>query len=156
MIENVSRARFFQFRDVLVRNHAADHHGDVVRSLSFQELEQPRHQRHVRARQKAHADDVDVLLHGRRDYLLGSAVQPGVDDLHSAVAQRAELAKANQEYFDKFGFVFLISASGRSGAEILAELQRRLGASRAQEIRTAAEEQAKILRLRIGKYLEGA
>jgi len=39
---------------------------------------------------------------------------------------------------------------------MLAELQRRLGASRAQEIRTAGEEQAKILRLRIGKYLEGA
>ena len=77
--------------------------------------------------------------------------QSGVQD-----AQRAELAKANQEYFDKFGFVFLISASGRSGAEMLAELQRRLGASRAQEIRTAGEEQAKILRLRIGKYLEGA
>jgi allantoicase len=76
--------------------------------------------------------------------------QGGVQD-----AQRAQLAGLNQHYFDKFGFVFLICASGRSGAEMLGELQRRLGASRAEEIRTAAEEQAKILALRIGKWLEG-
>ena len=75
--------------------------------------------------------------------------QSGVQD-----AQRAELAKANQEYFDKFGFVFLICASGRSGAEMLGELERRLESSRPQEIRTAAEEQAKILQLRIGRWLE--
>jgi 2-oxo-4-hydroxy-4-carboxy--5-ureidoimidazoline (OHCU) decarboxylase len=38
---------------------------------------------------------------------------------------------------------------------MLAELRRRLASTRAEEIRTAAEEQAKILRLRIGKWLEG-
>ena len=77
--------------------------------------------------------------------------QGGVRD-----ADREKLAALNQQYFEKFGFVFLVCATGRGGAEMLAELQRRLGASRAQEIRTAAEEQAKILRLRIGKWLEEA
>jgi allantoicase len=77
--------------------------------------------------------------------------QSGVQD-----AQRAELAKSNQEYFDKFGFVFLVCASGRGGEEMLTELRRRLASTREQEIRTAAEEQSKILRLRIGKWLEGS
>jgi allantoicase len=69
--------------------------------------------------------------------------------------ERAELADLNRQYFEQHGFVFLIRASGRSGSEMLAELRRRLGGSREREIRTAAEEQAKILRLRIGKWLEG-
>jgi allantoicase len=76
--------------------------------------------------------------------------QGGVQD-----EQREELAKLNKEYFDKHGFVFLVCATGRGGGEMLEELKRRLGASREQEIRTAAEEQSKILRLRIAKWLEG-
>ena len=76
--------------------------------------------------------------------------QGGVGD-----EDREKLAALNQQYAGKFGFVFLLCATGRGGAEMLAELTRRLGASRAEEIRTAAEEQAKILGLRIGKYLEG-
>jgi len=81
---------------------------------------------------------------------VSQAEQSGVQE-----AERVELLELNESYYAKHGFVFLISASGRSGAEMLAELKRRLASSRAQEIRTAAEEQAKILRLRIGKYLEG-
>jgi allantoicase len=76
--------------------------------------------------------------------------QSGVDD-----AQRVELGELNREYFEKFGFVFLTCAAGRAGDELLSELKRRLGAARAQEIRTAAEEQAKIIRLRIARWLEG-
>ena len=64
------------------------------------------------------------------------------------------LADANRDYFERNGFVFLICAAGRPVAEMLAALRERLGRSRAQEIRTAAEEQAKILRLRIGKWLD--
>jgi allantoicase len=78
------------------------------------------------------------------------AEQSGVQD-----EQRAAFVELNQKYLDRNGFVFLICATGRSGAEMLGELQRRLGEPRAREIRTATEEQAKILRLRIGKWLEG-
>lgn len=74
--------------------------------------------------------------------------QSGVQD-----EERAALQSLNEEYFQKFGFVFLICATGRSGGEMLEALRSRLSASRAQEIRTAAEEQAKILRLRIGKWM---
>jgi len=66
-----------------------------------------------------------------------------------------ELARLNGEYFDKHGFVFLISAAGRGAEEMLASLKERLAVPRAREIRTAAEEQAKILRLRIDKWLGG-
>ena len=74
--------------------------------------------------------------------------QVGVQD-----AQRAELASLNDQYFQKFGFIFLVCASGRGGEELLAELKRRLASSREEEIRTAAEEQSKILRLRIERWL---
>ena len=78
------------------------------------------------------------------------AEQGGVGD-----AERDELAALNAQYLEKFGFVFLICATGRGGAELLGELKRRLASTRPEEIRTAAEEQAQILRLRIGKWLEG-
>jgi 2-oxo-4-hydroxy-4-carboxy-5-ureidoimidazoline decarboxylase len=68
----------------------------------------------------------------------------------------AQLARLNDEYFGKHGFVFLVCATGRGAGEMLHALQQRMGASREQEIRTAAEEQAKILRLRIAKWLGGA
>jgi OHCU decarboxylase len=41
-------------------------------------------------------------------------------------AAREELVAANREYEARFGRVFLIRAAGRSAAEILAELRRRL------------------------------
>jgi allantoicase len=66
-----------------------------------------------------------------------------------------QLARLNGEYFDEHGFVFLICAAGRSVEEMLASLKERLAEPRAREIRTAAEEQAKILRLRIDKWLRG-
>jgi len=78
------------------------------------------------------------------------AEQAGVQE-----ADRADLQRLNGEYFGRHGFVFLVSASGRSGTEMLEELKRRLSAPRQQEVRSAAEEQAKILRLRIEKFLEG-
>ena len=43
----------------------------------------------MRAGQDRDADDVDVLLHGSVDDLLGRAMQAGVDDVHAGVAQRA-------------------------------------------------------------------
>jgi len=63
----------------------------------------------------------------------------------------AALTDANQAYFDKHGFVFIVCATGRSAAAMLADLEARLGHSRAVELSVAAEEQAKITRLRLGK-----
>jgi 2-oxo-4-hydroxy-4-carboxy-5-ureidoimidazoline decarboxylase len=62
----------------------------------------------------------------------------------------AALAQANQDYFDRFGFIFIVCASGKSADEMLALLLSRLPNDRATELRTAAEEQAKITALRLG------
>lgn len=66
---------------------------------------------------------------------------------------KQELAAANQEYDDKFGFVFLICATGKSSEEILGSLRRRLSNDRSTEIKSAAAEQAKITELRLEKLL---
>jgi allantoicase len=75
--------------------------------------------------------------------------QSGVQD-----AQRQELAALNEQYLARHGFIFIICASGREGVEMLQSLRERLPNPTAVEQRTAAEEQAKILRLRIERYLE--
>ena len=64
-----------------------------------------------------------------------------------------QLARGNHEYERKFGHVFLICATGRSAAEILANLEERLDNEPARELRVAADEQAKIIRLRLDRLL---
>lgn len=63
------------------------------------------------------------------------------------------LAKGNQEYEQKFGRVFIVCATGKSAAEILEILHRRLRKDDATELREAAEEQRKITNLRLKKWL---
>ena len=77
-----------------------------------------------------------------------SAEQHGDDP-----AVLAELAELNRAYEEKFGFVFLICASGKTTDEILASLRRRLEARPEEELAAAAEEQRKITRLRLEKML---
>lgn len=61
-----------------------------------------------------------------------------------------QLAEANQAYLDRFGFIFIVCATGKSAAAILALLGERLQHDRAAELRIAAEEQAMITALRLG------
>jgi OHCU decarboxylase len=63
------------------------------------------------------------------------------------------LAAENRRYEEKFGHVFLIAASGRSGEEILAELKRRLGNDPRAELQEAKRELRKIARLRLQKLV---
>lgn len=72
----------------------------------------------------------------------------------ASAATLAELEKLNKEYLDKFGFVFLIFASGKSADEMLAQLKKRIGNEQADEMRTAAEEQTKITQHRLEKWLK--
>jgi OHCU decarboxylase len=65
-----------------------------------------------------------------------------------------ELAAQNRVYAEKFGYVFLICAAGKSSEEILRALRQRLPNEPAAELRVAAEEQRKITRLRLEKLLE--
>jgi 2-oxo-4-hydroxy-4-carboxy-5-ureidoimidazoline decarboxylase len=73
----------------------------------------------------------------------------------SAADERVQsaLAEGNREYERRFGPVFLVCATGKSAAEILAILRRRLQNDEATELREAAEEQRKITNLRLKKWL---
>jgi len=66
----------------------------------------------------------------------------------------AELAEANRLYEAQLGFIFIVCASGRSADAMLADLRARLANSREVELHTAAEEQAKITRLRLRTLLQ--
>jgi len=72
----------------------------------------------------------------------------------AAAETLAELAALNRQYDDKFGFLFIVCASGRTADAMLADLRARLGHTLAEELRTAAEEQLKITRLRLGKLVK--
>jgi OHCU decarboxylase len=66
----------------------------------------------------------------------------------------AKLAEANRDYEKRFGHVFLVCATGKSAAEMLALAQARLHNDAQTELAIAAEEQRKITRLRLARLLE--
>lgn len=78
--------------------------------------------------------------------------QSGVADADARL--RAELAEANAEYERRFGHVYLVCASGRSAAELLAVCRARLGNDPDTERGVVLDELAKINRLRLAKLLE--
>ena len=65
----------------------------------------------------------------------------------------AELAQLNRAYEEKFGFIFIVCATGKSAAEMLAILRERLRNEREVELGIAAAEQAKITELRLKKLV---
>jgi allantoicase len=68
-------------------------------------------------------------------------------------ATMSALARANDEYRKKFGYIFLVCAMGKSSKEILKSLQERISNDPETELRIAAEEHRKITRLRLEKLL---
>ncbi|MDE0280795.1 MAG: 2-oxo-4-hydroxy-4-carboxy-5-ureidoimidazoline decarboxylase [Gammaproteobacteria bacterium] len=82
------------------------------------------------------------------------ATQATASGEQSSVRQADEetltaLAEGNQAYVERFGFIFIIFASGKSAPEMLAHLRSRLGNNRRTELATAAGEQWKITRRRL-------
>ncbi len=63
------------------------------------------------------------------------------------------LTAGNAEYERKFGYIFLVCATGKSADEMLALLRKRMNNDAEVEIRVAAAEQGKITRLRLEKLL---
>ena len=66
----------------------------------------------------------------------------------------AELAEGNALYEQRFGFTYIVCATGKSAEEMLAILKRRLASDRAGELREAAEQQRQITQIRLGKWLD--
>lgn len=65
------------------------------------------------------------------------------------------LAKANASYLEKYGYIFIVSASGKSAEEMLAILESRMRHDPADEIIIARNEQHKISCIRLAKLIEG-
>lgn len=63
------------------------------------------------------------------------------------------LANLNHAYEQKFGFIFIICATGKTSDEMLAALRDRLEHDAAEELPIAAAEQSKITELRLKKLL---
>jgi 2-oxo-4-hydroxy-4-carboxy-5-ureidoimidazoline decarboxylase len=68
-------------------------------------------------------------------------------------AVKLALAAANRQYEERFGRIFIVCASGKSSAEILAILTRRMSNTPADEMLEAAEQQRQITQLRLRRWL---
>jgi OHCU decarboxylase len=64
-----------------------------------------------------------------------------------------ELAEGNARYEERFGFTYIVCATGKTADEMLTILKRRLSNDRAVELREAAEQQRQITQIRLGKWL---
>ena len=92
-------------------------------------------------------DSLRMRLAGNKQWSAGE--QAGVEMADEETLQR--LADGNQEYEQRFGYVFIVCATGKTAAEMLALLELRLRNDDARELSAASEEQRKITHLRLGK-----
>jgi len=104
----------------------------------------------------------------RADWLEAFAAHPRIGDARArgeAAREQAgaagadddvkrRLAERNRDYEDRFGYIFIVCASGKSASEIVTILERRLSNDPARELPIAAEEQRQITRLRLARLLD--
>lgn len=122
------------------------------------------------------AEDIWNVAVNREDWLDAFSAHPKIGDLdslrkkyastkkwaegeQSGTAQASEevlkgLAEGNQKYEDKFGYIFIVCATGKSAKEMLDLLENRLDNDPENEIRIAADEQRKITEIRLNKLLD--
>ena len=119
--------------------------GDAAaRSLSWPEVLQGL-SAHPRIGERAQGDSPEAAWSRREQSTAASSADE---------ATRAELAAANHAYEDRFGHVFLIFASGRTQAEILAAARERIGNDERTERAIVTGELGKIARLRLERLLD--
>ena len=80
-------------------------------------------------------------------HTLSSREQAGVQGADESVL--LSLREGNRAYRERFGHIFIVCATGKSAAEMLALLRQRIDNEPAAELAIAAAEQAKITRLRL-------
>ena len=88
---------------------------------------------------------------GERVTGVTAAEQAGTSGADSKVLE--ELAEGNKKYFEKFGYIFIVCATGKSAVEMLGLLRERLGNEPEEEILIAMGEQEKITKIRLEKLL---
>ncbi len=77
--------------------------------------------------------------------------QSGIASAHEQTL--SELARLNREYEEKFGYIYIVCASGKSAGEMLEILKTRIDNPPDEEIAIAASEQAKITEIRLRKLI---
>ncbi|KKK74177.1 hypothetical protein LCGC14_2886360, partial [marine sediment metagenome] len=109
------------------------------------------------------------------DYLAAFEGHPQIGDLstlskkYAATAQKAGHEQAgmnkaneqtlqtmialNKQYLTKFGFIFIVCASGKTAEQMLTLLEQRINNTRITELNIAANEQAKITKIRLEALL---
>jgi len=90
---------------------------------------------------------------GERTASAWAAAEQSGSGVASADA-RDRLAAGNRDYEARFGYIFIVCATGKSADEMLAMLERRLGNDPENELAIAAEQQRQITQLRLGKLLD--
>jgi len=68
---------------------------------------------------------------------------------------KTRLARANRAYFEKFGYIYIVCATGKTAEGMLAILNQRLQNDLASELSIAAEQQRLVTRIRLDKLLAG-
>lgn len=99
--------------------------------------------------------DLDAL----RARFAGTAAWAGAEQRGAAAASEATLAalaEGNREYERRFGYIFVVCATGKSADEMLGLLRARLGNAPGAELAIAAAEQSKIARLRLDRLIAEA
>ena len=104
---------------------------------------------------------------GRDDWLEAFRAHPRIGETGSATEQREQagmdaagaalksaMAEANREYEARFGWIYLVCATGRSAEEMLAFARQRMANTPGEELNVAAAEQERITKLRLEQLLE--
>jgi 2-oxo-4-hydroxy-4-carboxy-5-ureidoimidazoline decarboxylase len=115
-----------------------------------------------------HADGIWASLDGD-DWLEAFAAHPKIGESRAVSAwsaaeqagmtaagddAKARLAASNAAYEARFGYIFIVCATGKSSSEMLAMLETRLTNDPGNELAIAAGEQRKITALRLAKLVE--
>lgn len=106
-----------------------------------------------------HHPQIGESLDALREKFASTATWSAGEQSSVASADEATLVRlrdGNVRYREKFGFIFIVCATGKSAQEMLALLDARLPNARDEELRIAAGEQGKITRLRLGKLGDAA
>jgi allantoicase len=122
---------------------AAEHAADAVTPTGWREAF--RHHPRIGEREAERAQSRSSKEQSSRE-------QAAVEQ--ASAADRAALTEGNRAYEARFGHPFIVCASGKSAAEILALLRERLNNDPDTELGVAAREQRRITELRLARLLE--
>lgn len=71
----------------------------------------------------------------------------------TAIDVRQRLRQRNEDYYSRFGYIFIVCATGKSAEEMLTILEARIHNDPNRELEIAASEQGKITQLRLQKLI---